>query len=425
MNIKRVTVVGANGNMGIGISAIFASYGKAYVYMIAKTYEKALDAKTRACKLIKNEGLKELLIPKKYEDLEECIDLSDAVFESVSENYDVKYNINREIGQFLTKEKYVFTGTSGISISELSKAFSPEIAKHYCGMHFSNPPYIMTMGEMVKGSVTDETFFEEACMYAKNVLKRDVFVANNTPGFLGNRIAFRFLNEVLMGAANDFSDKGGIDYVDALFRGYTGRIMAPLRTVNLAKLTVYEPIIKNIYDKMRGLDPFIEDYKLPDIVRQLIEDQKNQSKIPCLYMEDHNKELVFDIKRQSFREINKYSIGWIDEINALLREGYYEKARNLFLSCNSEEADFCKKLLAKYVLHALYIVKEEKVSYEAVDTAIATGYNWCPPLAFVDYLGKDEIINISNQMSICVDAKQLLDDIPSSKYDYRRYLCAN
>ena len=33
MNIKTVTVIGANGTMGCNVSAIFASFGNAKVYM--------------------------------------------------------------------------------------------------------------------------------------------------------------------------------------------------------------------------------------------------------------------------------------------------------------------------------------------------------------------------------------------------------
>ena len=41
MNIKTVTVIGANGTMGKNIAGIFASFGNAKVYMVCRTLEKA------------------------------------------------------------------------------------------------------------------------------------------------------------------------------------------------------------------------------------------------------------------------------------------------------------------------------------------------------------------------------------------------
>ena len=40
MKIKTVTVVGANGTMGANVSAIFASFGNATVYIVSRDKEK-------------------------------------------------------------------------------------------------------------------------------------------------------------------------------------------------------------------------------------------------------------------------------------------------------------------------------------------------------------------------------------------------
>lgn len=41
MNIKTVTVLGANGTMGRNVSAIFASFGQAKVYMMCRNMKKS------------------------------------------------------------------------------------------------------------------------------------------------------------------------------------------------------------------------------------------------------------------------------------------------------------------------------------------------------------------------------------------------
>ena len=48
MNIKTITVIGANGTMGKNVSGIFASFGNAKVYMVGRNIEDVIDAKQKA-----------------------------------------------------------------------------------------------------------------------------------------------------------------------------------------------------------------------------------------------------------------------------------------------------------------------------------------------------------------------------------------
>ena len=78
--IKTVTVLGAAGAMGSNISAIFASFGVAKVYMLdIEKPEKTID---KAVKSVRAESIRSRLIPADYSMLEECIRESDLVFES-------------------------------------------------------------------------------------------------------------------------------------------------------------------------------------------------------------------------------------------------------------------------------------------------------------------------------------------------------
>ena len=54
--IKTVTVVGANGTMGANVSAIFASFGNATVYMVSRDLEKSKKASIKAGKSVKAVG---------------------------------------------------------------------------------------------------------------------------------------------------------------------------------------------------------------------------------------------------------------------------------------------------------------------------------------------------------------------------------
>ena len=47
MQIKKVTILGANGTMGRNIAAIFASFGDAEVYLVSRTMEKIDSGKRK------------------------------------------------------------------------------------------------------------------------------------------------------------------------------------------------------------------------------------------------------------------------------------------------------------------------------------------------------------------------------------------
>lgn len=53
LHINTVTVIGANGTMGRNISAIFASFGAAKVYMISRSVEKSKAAIEFASKSVR------------------------------------------------------------------------------------------------------------------------------------------------------------------------------------------------------------------------------------------------------------------------------------------------------------------------------------------------------------------------------------
>ena len=62
MEIKTVTVIGANGTMGCNISGIFASFGNAKVYMACRSMDKAQKAVSRAAKSVRAEAIAENLV---------------------------------------------------------------------------------------------------------------------------------------------------------------------------------------------------------------------------------------------------------------------------------------------------------------------------------------------------------------------------
>lgn len=73
-----------------------------------------------------------------------------------------------------------------------------------------NPPYTMTLCEMMPTIYSNRILFENIMAYCRNILYRTVVEVKDSPAFLGNRIGFQFINEVLQ-YAQKYKYNGGID----------------------------------------------------------------------------------------------------------------------------------------------------------------------------------------------------------------------
>ena len=147
LKIKTVTVVGANGTMGTNVSAIFASFGDAKVYMVSRDLEKSKMAAQRAGKTVKADSIVNHLVPADYSMLAECVKESDLVFESAAENLDIKIDLHTRIGQSLKKGAVACTGSSGLSIQRLAECYPEELRQQCYGVHMFNPPYQLPLCE--------------------------------------------------------------------------------------------------------------------------------------------------------------------------------------------------------------------------------------------------------------------------------------
>jgi 3-hydroxyacyl-CoA dehydrogenase len=231
-----------------------------------------------------------------------------------------------------------------------------------------------------------------------------------------------------------YKDKGGIDYIDAILSGFTGRSMPPLVTSDFVGLDVHKAIVDNVYQNTNGY--MHETFKLPYFVETLIKQNKLGRKTNCgLYRTFLDEEgvkspQVYDIGEEKYRNINKYNFTFAKVIKNFLREGNYSEAFVCMLEDNSEEAKICSEFLIKYVLYSLTITKEIGEDIYSADHVMATGFNWIPPLAVIDAFGGceqfrqiiDKKILPSDLATIDID--ELLRNVPHSIYDYRPFFMA-
>lgn len=431
MNIKTVTVIGANGTMGYNISAIFASFGDAKVYMMCRTMEKAQKALLKAAASVKADSVKQNLIPKDFSDFEKCIEESDLIFESVAENYEAKKEINDRISACVKPGTYITTGTSGLSIKKLAKALPEEFRSHYCGMHFFNPPYSLTLCEIISSKFTDEKVVQDIKDYAENVLYRTAVEVQDEAAFLGNRIGFQFINEAIQ-YADRYKDSGGIDYIDAIIGQFSGRSMAPINTADFVGLDVSKAVVDNIYKNTN--DYARETFIFPGFANDLVKAGKLGRKSGEGFYKSIKHEngkrtnYVYDIESGEYREKIKYSFPFATKMAEHIKNGEYKKAMSVLTNNHSTEAKICLAFLLKYVLYSISTAKLVGHDINSADHVMATGFNWAPPLSIIDALGGKYVFvklvkeRLDPAFVEKVKLDELLDGIPtSSLYDFRRY----
>lgn len=429
MNIKTVTVIGATGTMGANIAGIFASFGDAKVYCIARDIEKVKRTLPRIVKSVKADGIAKNLVPADFSMLEKCVADSDLVFESAAESMDIKRELAERIGKVLRAETVSCTGTSGLSVTTLAECYPEHLRKQFFGVHMFNPPYNMSLCEFISTKYSDETISKELKEYLAKTLFRTVVDVKDAPAFLGNRIGFQFINEALQ-YAEKYADNGGIDYIDAILGSFTGRAMAPIVTADFVGLDVHKAIVDNVY--LNTNDYARSTFVLSEYVQKLIDEDKLGRKSGAglyqliRYDNGLKRQTVYDIKSGMYRDQIPYVFPFADMMKKYIAEGDYVHALEILVNNRSLEAEICLSFLLKYIVYSLFAAKAVAYNIDAADDVMATGFNWCPPLALCQALSMVADIEklVKERLpELCetVDVGELIEKIKPSKYDYRPY----
>lgn len=429
LKIKTVTVVGVTGTMGANIAGIFASFGNAKVYCVGRDIEKVKRTIPRIVKSVKADAIAKNLIPADFDSLEECVSQSDLIFESSKEDIGVKKEIASRVGKAMKTNAVSGTGSSGLSITTIAECYPEELRSHFFGIHMFNPPYTLPLCELTPTKYSNTELKEELREYLSNKLLRTVVEVKDSPAFLGNRIGFQFINEALQ-YAEQYKDNGGIDYIDALLGSFTGRTMAPLVTADFVGLDVHKAIVDNIYE---NTDDYAHDtFVMPSFAAKLVEEGKLGRKSGgglyqlVKYENGLKRQTVYDINTGLYRDVIPYVFPFADKMKKQIAEGDYVKAFERLVNNHSQEAEICLSFLLKYIVYSIYATEEVGYDITAADDVMATGFNWCPPLAMYQALSTvadvTELIK-TRLPEICqkVDVDRLLADVKPSKYDYRIY----
>jgi 3-hydroxybutyryl-CoA dehydrogenase len=155
---------------------------------------------------------------------------AELLIEAVIEDADVKQDVFRRADELLPSEAILASNTSSIPITSLAAATSrPD---RVIGMHFFNPVPVLKLVEVVRGLETsDET--ASAIVALAGDLGKTPAVANDSPGFVSNRILMPFINEAVWALQDGVAELEAIDTIAKLGFAHP---MGPLALADLIGL---------------------------------------------------------------------------------------------------------------------------------------------------------------------------------------------
>ncbi len=403
--IRKIVVLGANGAMGSGSGAVFASAGIPTTFL-ARTLEKAEAGRTRAEQLAKGKVAPKAIAVGTYDaDLARVVADADLIFEAVSEDLETKKQIFSLIDKSRSSGSIVATVSSGLSIAAMCVDCSEDFKRHFLGIHLFNPPTVIAGTEIIPHAGTDRAIVETMRQVLEATFGRVVIECADTPAFAGNRIGFKLLNEIAQ-----LAQEHGVAYMDQLVGSHTGRALAPLATIDLVGWDVHKAIVDNLYANTS--DEAHSTFELPQYMARGIErghlGRKTRDKGGFFRVDGKGADavhFVLDTVTGDYRplaEVKPPMPAFIERMKAAIKSGSHPEAFDVLCRAEGKDAQLLRRVMLGYVSYALGRVGEVVQHARDVDRIMGFGFNWAPPSVLVDAIGAPRTIELLQQEGLAV-----------------------
>jgi len=240
--VRRAAVIGT-GTMGPGMGAVLARTGiETALYDVSpEALERARGGAELAAGVLERlDAAKEDGGALRFEsDLGAALEAADFVIEAVPEKLELKHEVFKQFEQTVGPDTVLASNTSGIPITKIA-----EVCEHpgrVVGMHWSNPPHLIPMIEVIPGEQTSQEAVDTTAELVRRVGYHPV-QEREVPGFVENRILYAILRECL-----DLVDRGiispeGLDLNVRWGIGYKLAVIGPMELLDMAGLDIYNAV---------------------------------------------------------------------------------------------------------------------------------------------------------------------------------------
>lgn len=400
ITIKKAAVLGA-GVMGAQIAAFLVNAGvSTKLYDLPSSGKDSSEISRGAVKALSKLRPSPLALPEEASLIEPCnyeTDLEklqecDFIIEAISERKSYKLELYEKILPFIHDKAIVATNTSGISITELSKAFPDNVQKRFLGVHFFNPPRYMKLVECIPHKGTDTNLVDALEEFLVVRLGKGVVYAKDTPNFVGNRVGVFAMLSVLKHAQ---TYNLAPDVVDALTGPLIGRPRsATYRTMDVVGLDTMKHVIQTLKEDLKD-DPFKDIFELPAWIDALVsKGALGQKTRQGVYKKQGEKIFVFDPSQSTYRPAQTTPP---KEIVDIFKQPPGQSLPALKES-NHPAAQFLWACFRDLFHYCAYTLPEIAENTRDVDLALRWGYGWQQgPFEFWQRAGASTLSKLINE----------------------------
>jgi 3-hydroxybutyryl-CoA dehydrogenase/5-formyl-3-hydroxy-2-methylpyridine 4-carboxylate dehydrogenase len=246
--MKSVAIVGA-GTMGPGMAATFARHG--FEVQLADIQDEILEKAKGMVDIVYKALIGGGFVTEAEAetgranitytlDVAAAVSEADFVLEAIPEKLELKHDFFREVEKLVRADTILASNTSGILITKIAEAV--ERPERVVGMHWSNPPHMIPVIEVIRGAKTSDATVEATRRLTERIDMIPVLVKKDVAGFVENRILYAIMREALHLLDEGVASPEDIDMIVKWGIGYKLAVIGPLELLDVAGLDIYNSV---------------------------------------------------------------------------------------------------------------------------------------------------------------------------------------
>ena len=241
--LNRATILGT-GTMGPGMGAVLARAG-----LQVTLFDVSAEALERATAMVGIvEGVLERLeVPLRdggavsYEtDQARALEGAEIVVEAIPEKLELKQQVLAGVEAQISPQTIIASNTSGIPITKIAAEL--EHPERVIGWHWSNPPHLIPMNEVINGERTAPEVTAAVQELTRRIGYHPVTLKKEVPGFVENRVLYAIMRECLALVDEGVIDVEGLDLCVKWGIGYKLAVVPPIQLLDMAGLDIYTSV---------------------------------------------------------------------------------------------------------------------------------------------------------------------------------------
>lgn len=240
---QRVAVMGT-GTMGPGMGAVLARAGMEVA--LYDTSPEALE-RARAGHDLASGVLDRLETPvvaggavRYATDVADALAGVEFVMEAIPERLELKKQVYAEYERHVGPDVILASNTSGIPATKIAADLAhPE---RVVVMHWSNPPHLIPMIEIVPGEKTSQAAVDGTQAVIQDIGYYPCLLKKEVPGFVENRVLYAIMRECLALVDEGVIGREELDLNVKWGIGYKLAVIPPMQLLDMAGMDIYNSV---------------------------------------------------------------------------------------------------------------------------------------------------------------------------------------